>query len=766
MTKTKHEFLPCVPGALHGGLRRTEFYDGMVLGEEDMKREQSYWQMKRRLTNRALGSGVVWGLSVQWDEKARAFTLCPGYGLSCCGDDLVVECASTVGERELIDICSEDFREILKAGSGPCEDPCERPDGPVEACLMLEYVECPEDPRQVFEDPCATLPGGCRPSAVRETTRLRLVPPPCEPGPGPMERFCEKIDKLRDMLAEAGHEAPEPEIGHAPSVQAHAPYAPPAVQMQVQLKDAAGNDIEDRREWVPTVAGQSTDVTFQNAAARSIDFTLTPPLGYGFLMTRDETGTEKRIETLMELAFTESDLAQNGRMDRRFTAELAPLAGGSSYEVDYRIEAVGGNTIAVSARVEAVRGPKRVPDCGTLMKGWVFDVSPACAARTLLLAAVWGWFRGLIGTAPCNDPADEPDRTRAAISALVSWLAWRVLWKIDLRDPKAAQAERCLRQLFQEWCAEFNYRGPRCHGNLHGIYLGCVKVSRKGKILCFDEWAHRRYVLTGPLLTHWTGLFGVAPMDVMATRLASWICCVARTPDVDLGPDEIEAIQAQLMTQDGQLRLGGGQTFSIGKLLDGSLMGGFQPAPGFPAPAAPVEEVAVFATQVNRHLEARVEAAPILAKASALDLMREVRATVSLSDLKPVGDGTLFDATLGALGRADVATLDDLLARDPEVLAKRIGPELVEDGAIEDAVSAEKAVGLVFTAALKALESVGDAVGAVARERDDDEPFTRTDLKETATTSAIRKALNEHLRGRGLSAVAVKGMAGKVADRH
>ena len=67
---TKHEFLPCVPGALHGGLRRTEFYDGMVLGEDDMKREQSYWQMKRRLTNRALGSGVVWGLSLQWDATA------------------------------------------------------------------------------------------------------------------------------------------------------------------------------------------------------------------------------------------------------------------------------------------------------------------------------------------------------------------------------------------------------------------------------------------------------------------------------------------------------------------------------------------------------------------------------------------------------------------------------------------------------------------------------------------------------------------------
>ncbi len=96
------------------------------------------------------------------------------------------------------------------AGTGPCEDPCDRPDGPVEACLMLEYVECPEDPRRVFEDPCATLPGGCRYGAMRETTRLRLVPPPCPSEPGAMERFCARIDKLRDMLAAAGQTAPAP----------------------------------------------------------------------------------------------------------------------------------------------------------------------------------------------------------------------------------------------------------------------------------------------------------------------------------------------------------------------------------------------------------------------------------------------------------------------------------------------------------------------------------------------------------------------------
>lgn len=765
MTRPKHDFHACVPGALHGGLRRTEFFDGMVLGEDDLKREQSYWQMKRRLTNRALGSGVVWGLSVQWDQKARAFTICPGYGISCCGDDLVVECAATVGERALIDICSKDFLDLLSADLGPCEDACDRPDGPVKALLMLEYVECPEDPRQMFADPCATAPGSCRYGAVRETTRLRLVPPP-KPEAGLIEIFCAKIEALRDMLAAGSGKAPV-----APAAEA-LPFtgAPPAVTMGVQLRDGSGNAMENRRVRVASVAGQSFDTSVQNAAVRSIDFTLVPPLGYCFLWTRDEAGTEKRIETLMELSFTESDLAKNGRMERRFTVELAPLAGGASYEIDYKLTATGtsgGTDITATALVEAVRGPKRVADCGTVMKGWVLGANPACTARTLLLAAIWGWFRGLTGTAPCNDPPDTPDETRAGIAALVSWLAWQILWKIDLTDAKAAQAERCLRGLFEEWCHEFNYRGPRCCDNHHGVVLGSVTITRKGRILCFDGWEHRRYVLTGPLITHWTGLFGVAPMDQMATRLASWICCVARTPDIQIDPAKLKEMQDKLLTGEGELKIGGGEVLPIGWLFGQAGMTGGPMAPGgaAAAPAAPAAAASAYSMQVARRLEARVDAAPVMAKAPAVDMMREVRVGLNLTDLKPLGDVAVFDATVASLGLAKVATVDDLLSHDPEVLAKRIGTEMVEDGAIDDVATADKAMGLVYAVALKALETVGDVVVGVATNRAEDEPFTRADIKENAVTSAIRTAVNAHLRGRGLTVAAVRSIAGRVADR-
>ena len=103
----------------------------------------------------------------------------PGYGLSCCGDDLVVECPQGVAEAELIDPCGEDFRRLVAATTKARLDPCNcdpKPDGPIDACLLLEYVECPEQPRSVYEDPCAESPDGCRYAAMRETTRLRLVP--------------------------------------------------------------------------------------------------------------------------------------------------------------------------------------------------------------------------------------------------------------------------------------------------------------------------------------------------------------------------------------------------------------------------------------------------------------------------------------------------------------------------------------------------------------------------------------------------------------
>jgi hypothetical protein len=188
--------------------------------------------------------------------------------------------------------------------------------------------------------------------------------------------------------------------------------------------------------------------------------------------------------------------------------------------------------VTLSATVASVEQKMRRPDCTSLLaNGLVGNGDPDCTVRTLALAALTGWFRGLLGSSVCSgDKGSKATPVEETLAWLIAWLAWRVIWGVDITKQGAAGVEKCLRLLFEEWCSGFHYKGPHCGCDAHGIILGCIEISPKGRILCFDEWAHRRYVLTGPLVTHWTGQFGLAPIDVMATRLASWICCVAKAP--------------------------------------------------------------------------------------------------------------------------------------------------------------------------------------------------------------------------------------------
>ncbi|MEO8699960.1 MAG: hypothetical protein ABI867_07945 [Kofleriaceae bacterium] len=169
----------CPPGALPGGLTRTRFFDGMFLTQADLETEQVYWRMKRRLTNRALGTGIVWGLKVRVDLATQKITLSPGYALDCCGNDLVVECPieASVGE---IWARSLEYMAVPQISNGRDVIP---------ACLALQYVECPDGPRAIHRDACGPAVGGsCETSRVRETVRLifvpRCTPPVVEPPPG------------------------------------------------------------------------------------------------------------------------------------------------------------------------------------------------------------------------------------------------------------------------------------------------------------------------------------------------------------------------------------------------------------------------------------------------------------------------------------------------------------------------------------------------------------------------------------------------------
>ena len=121
---------------------------------------------------------MVWGLGLGRD--GRSICVHPGYAVDCCGNDLTVTRVYKVEAAALL------------------SDPaiCRRRNGERECfALLLEYTECPEEPRPVHGDPCVGSATACEMSRVRETVRLRLVPPRHYRPKGPIQRFLDIISR-------------------------------------------------------------------------------------------------------------------------------------------------------------------------------------------------------------------------------------------------------------------------------------------------------------------------------------------------------------------------------------------------------------------------------------------------------------------------------------------------------------------------------------------------------------------------------------------
>ena len=168
----------CPPGTLAGGLTRTRFFDGMFLTQADLENEQVYWRMKRRLTNRALGAGVVWGLRLDIDTNTQTWKLGPGYALDCCGNDLVVECPVQVSQSELFNRSKDLLLRTTppKPSLGNAGNAAEIIIIHNIFSIVLQYVECPDAIRPVHRDACTPPGSSCEPSRIRESCRLLLVP--------------------------------------------------------------------------------------------------------------------------------------------------------------------------------------------------------------------------------------------------------------------------------------------------------------------------------------------------------------------------------------------------------------------------------------------------------------------------------------------------------------------------------------------------------------------------------------------------------------
>jgi hypothetical protein len=89
------------------------------------------------------------------------------------------------------------------------------------------------------------------------------------------------------------------------------------------------------------------------------------------------------------------------------------------------------------------------------------------------------------------------------------------------------------------------WKGPECCGDLHGIVIGCAVVEG-GTIPSIDPFGGRRHVVHYPLLEHWGAQFGIAPLDVIASRFFSKLCCVGALPSVSPARPNVPSVVTRI----------------------------------------------------------------------------------------------------------------------------------------------------------------------------------------------------------------------------
>jgi hypothetical protein len=673
---TTNSSTPCVPGALAGGLTRTSLVDGMILNHDDLASEQRYWRLKRRLTNRALGAGVVWGLKLCYDSELQQFTLSPGYALDCCGNDIIVQEQQVIRARDLFDTSAPAFIKTLAKALATGVNEAKNQKAYANAAsgskiklkqadvtVILKYVECAEQPRAVLADACSTTATDCQTSRVRETCLVDTAPPVTAPTSAPIAKFLADLqaamsDPTQSQAVLANvfpGNAPQKVEAAPPTQLGPAPVDTPTFNVQpapLALHIRLGHEERIvRLEGSGTIDVPAIEAVFPYGGTTPrgalISFELRPDPGY-VLLTGSETfaptnevmpGGSGSITPpfALDLAWSLSAPLPGAQAFTKGTkgvkvgsssssAGTPPTPNSNTYFIgDTQVDATygklfggdrGGVHLTLSGRkinnqtqdavivvtelvnsatppmeahvalqgiqltwnhVDAGGGTasggttamdggtkdsssSNAMSCGdggskddtsgntvsscldSLAPGVLFlDSTPDQGAdpKTLLMAAMYAWLKlSLDGQDATQAKSFEGGQTLAA------WLyltAWRLLFGANPAAPDPDGGDRAylgqlLDSLFHQWCDGFFYPGPRCTESHHGVVLGTATVNSNGSVQCFSAWKGRRHVLTGPLLTHWKGQLGIAPVDVIASRFLQAICCFSKKPSVELGP--------------------------------------------------------------------------------------------------------------------------------------------------------------------------------------------------------------------------------------
>jgi hypothetical protein len=391
----------------------------------------------------------------------------------------------------------------------------------------------------------------CEMSRIRETARLRLVPP-CEvDDSGPIKDFLDEVRKL----------ASDPVITTPPAVTAApAPQVPFAVL--VDGLDAQG--VVGSAQLVPTLSTDPNPIVSADAMGvsnRSLmtraRVTLTAKPGFQFaggtVVKQSPPGALTPAHTATSIVWEDAvPAAVNEKAVYQLTGWTLQAAGGTLSSATgtpitlTRMPAAGlrmklhvdvGPTRVDAISVPPPRFPCSAEACDPDGKPrfpvplpWLhadpFKPGEAADPKVLVLAILYA---AVVSRIAQSGPALDPN-VRAEMEKLTDALnltAWRLLYENPAAAPRGDLVE-ALRRLFQAWCKGLLYPGPRCECGCdpHGVVIGCAVVEG-GRLGGVDPWGGRRWVVHYPLLAYWGKQFGLQPFDAIASKLFDLICCVA-----------------------------------------------------------------------------------------------------------------------------------------------------------------------------------------------------------------------------------------------
>ncbi len=549
---------PCAPGAFvgmppikgpslvvppaRGGTLRTRYFNGMFITKEDLWTDQNNNRIKHALMNRAMGQGVVWGLDVCLDGDVVC--VLPGYGVDCCGNDIVISSAYRVDAQALL---RDPAAAAVLAKSRSAQ-----------MNLLVEYFECPESPRPVHGDPCAPDTVSCEMSRIRETARLRLVPPCPVDDSGPIKDFLNEVQALK------GDTVVGPMLTPMPFTPAPAPVTlgPLTVTNDVVLNVLVKTPTSGGTHTIkadPTAT--QNDMLPSPNPSESVTITIAPATG-GSNITGGNVGLNAPGDIIASLALNH-EWSAPAPFDKPQTFTVSAwtvrVADGSEYSGNLEIRLLRGPesrqqvAVTVAVRDERVRRPIQQPpvdqpppsrfpcsaeDCDPQGRPrfpvplpWL-HADPANTAeagdpKAIVLAILYALVVSRIaqgGAATNASVQAEVDQLATAMTATT----WKLFYG-DASQPAQGDLMQALRRLFQAWCKGLLYPGPRCECGCgpHGVVIGCARVEG-GTIRMVDPWGGRRWVVHYPLLAYWGKEFGIQPLDAVASKLFDLICCIAR----------------------------------------------------------------------------------------------------------------------------------------------------------------------------------------------------------------------------------------------